>query len=292
MGQPSARRGRLQLYAILVSVAGNVLASETVNTSSPIGAYSFGTSDGVQDNTSYTVVLSTTAGSVGNPPVITLPTGWVNTADGSGTGDGTPDGQFTAAVVSTPETVDFGLDQLPTAGSGAVTLCNPGGTNNAIVPADAFTNASNSTNPDGAVSSIRITGFPTNATSITINGNTYTSLTFPGGGVTVPTDGFGQPSWVISVYPISGASTIAIDFVAVDNAAKESDNTGTATESVLAEVDFGTLTNADETLCSGGDPSVITFSTAPSGGAGTFAYQWYYQDGLAGSCPGGTGTSG
>ena len=125
-GTAIGEAGTSQLYAILVS-GGNVLASETVNTSSPIGSYSFGTSDGVQDNTSYTVVLSTTAGSVGNPPVITLPTGWVNTADGSGTGDGTPNGQFTAAVVASPETVDFGLDQLPTAGSGAATITNPGG---------------------------------------------------------------------------------------------------------------------------------------------------------------------
>ena len=61
---------------------------------------------------------------------------------------------------------------------------------------------------------------------------------------------------------------------------------------VYAVVNTGIVSSGDETICIGGDPANITFSTAPSGGAGTFAYQWYYQDGLAGSCPSGTGTSG
>ena len=56
-------------------------------------------------------------------------------------------------------------------------------------------------------------------------------------------------------------------------------------------VNYGTLTSADETICYNGDPSNITLSTAPSGGAGTFNYQWYYQDGLP-TCPSGTSTTG
>ena len=42
---------------------------------------------------------------------------------------------------------------------------------------------------------------------------------------------------------------------------------------------YGTLINGDETICYGGDPSPISFATLPTG-AGTFTYQWYYQDGL------------
>ncbi|HJW28421.1 MAG TPA: hypothetical protein VJ508_04125, partial [Saprospiraceae bacterium] len=61
---------------------------------------------------------------------------------------------------------------------------------------------------------------------------------------------------------------------------------------VLSVVNFGTLTNADQTFCAGSiDPANITFSSVPSGGTGTFSYQWYYQDGLP-ACPSGTNTAG
>ncbi len=64
-----------------------------------------------------------------------------------------------------------------------------------------------------------------------------------------------------------------------------------ATLNVLNPVDYGTISSADETLCSAGNPSVIVFSIAPSGGDSTFNYQWYYKDGLV-SCPSGSNTSG
>src|SRR5690606_13371657 len=55
---------------------------------------------------------------------------------------------------------------------------------------------------------------------------------------------------------------------------------------------YGTLSNGDQTICYGDDPGIITFSTAASGGAGSFTYQWYYRDGVSGTCPTGTSTSG
>ena len=59
-------------------------------------------------------------------------------------------------------------------------------------------------------------------------------------------------------------------------------------------VNSGTVANGDQTICYGGNPSNITFSTMPSGGAagGSFNYQWYYKNGVSGSCPSGTSTSG
>lgn len=51
----------------------------------------------------------------------------------------------------------------------------------------------------------------------------------------------------------------------------------------LPALDYGILSSGDETICSGGDPASITFSTAPAG-SGSFTYQWYYQDGIV-SCP-------
>lgn len=67
---------------------------------------------------------------------------------------------------------------------------------------------------------------------------------------------------------------------------------GCRTVTVNAAVNFGTLTSGDQTICYGDDPGNITFSTAASGGAGTFTYQWYYKDGVSDACPTGTSTSG
>ncbi|UPT68686.1 MAG: hypothetical protein M0D57_08710 [Sphingobacteriales bacterium JAD_PAG50586_3] len=54
-------------------------------------------------------------------------------------------------------------------------------------------------------------------------------------------------------------------------------------------INYGTLTSGNESFCITGDPTNITFATAPSGG--TFTYQWYYQDGLI-SCPTGSAITG
>jgi uncharacterized protein (TIGR02145 family) len=54
--------------------------------------------------------------------------------------------------------------------------------------------------------------------------------------------------------------------------------------------DPGYLEAGDQTICSGGDPSAISFAENPTG-ATNYTYQWYYQDGLAG-CPSGTSLTG
>lgn len=62
----------------------------------------------------------------------------------------------------------------------------------------------------------------------------------------------------------------------------------TFTVSVLPVLNYGTLSSGDQSICSVDLPNNISFSTLPSGGAGTFTYQWYSYTGLAGSCPSGT----
>ena len=62
----------------------------------------------------------------------------------------------------------------------------------------------------------------------------------------------------------------------------------TFTVSVLPVLNYGTLSGGDQSICSVDIPNNISFSTLPSGGAGTFTYQWYSYTGLAGSCPSGT----
>jgi hypothetical protein len=69
----------------------------------------------------------------------------------------------------------------------------------------------------------------------------------------------------------------------------------TAATGCCTPVNSGTIASGDETICYGGDPSNITFSVAPSGGAvvgGSFDYQWYYRDGVGDACPTGTSVSG
>lgn len=66
-------------------------------------------------------------------------------------------------------------------------------------------------------------------------------------------------------------------------------NSNTITVTVLPQINYGTVTGGGGTFCGTADPSAM--SVSPSGGTGTFSYQWYYQDGTV-ACPVGTSTSG
>lgn len=216
------------VYANLVNASTNlVLTSVAVPAG---GTYSFSVASG----TSCNVILTTTVQTVG--AILTaasVPAGWVSTGEklGTGTGsDGTVNGILPLGVVNASVTdCNFGIDQRPVAGSGSNTAVNPGGTTQVTVPANTFTNTSASTDPDGTISSITITAFPNNTTTVVINGTSYTSGTFPGAGVTVPTDANGNPTQVITVDPTPVAGTsITISFRANDNAGITSVGTGAA----------------------------------------------------------------
>ncbi|RQO29714.1 hypothetical protein DBR32_14090, partial [Taibaiella sp. KBW10] len=205
------------LNALLVNGAGNVVATVPVNTS---GQYKF-TNVTPGD---YSIILSTTAGTVGQAaPAASLPSGWANTAEGITTaGDGTANGSFAITISSTSiSNADFGIEQLPTPTSNtAAAQHNPGGTNSATVPATEF----GGTDPDGGtLTSLRIITFPFGITSITINNVTYTAANFPADGVSIPTNAQGQPTQNIAVDPSSaGPSKVRIRFKITDNAGKES----------------------------------------------------------------------
>ena len=119
--------------------------------------------------------------------------------------------------------MNFGIEQRPTViNTTTASQANPGGTISVTIPAANF--AAADTAP-GTVSSIRIMALPTNATSITINGVLYGSggTAFPAGGVTVPVNASGNPTQTIAVDPsATGNTTVAISYVAVDNAGVES----------------------------------------------------------------------
>jgi hypothetical protein len=207
------------LFANLVDAGGNVAAVSAVAAD---GTFSF---SGINGG-SYTVVLSTTPGVIGQPgPTASLPANWVNTGEGLAPGgDGAVNG-VTPITVTTEFTtgVNFGIDQLPDSGTAtAASQMNPGGRTSVTVPATLFSG----TDADGTVTGLQITSFPANATSLTINGTTYTPGTFPGGGVTVPANSSGQPTQPISVDPVDGAVSVVISYAAIDNAGKQDPTPG------------------------------------------------------------------
>lgn len=220
------------LNAVLYDVTtGAVAAIVPVNAD---GTYNFAAAPG--DN--YSVYITTNTATVGQTaaPVVALPSGWVSTGEhlGAGTGsDGTVNGILPVGILTGNVTnANFGIEQPPTPGGGSNTANNPGGTIQVPVPANTFTNISNSTDPvTNTVTSIIITAIPAGATTIVINGIKYGPgfTAFPAAGVTVPTDATGNPTQLITVDPtIDGTTTVTIIFKAVDAAGVVSATTGTA----------------------------------------------------------------
>ncbi len=234
-GESDTNAGSTTLTAYLVNSAGLVVSSSAIATN---GIYSF---NNAAPSTAYRVVLSNIAGiSAGNPVTAGLPATWVNTGEAFGTGNAAGTGIETITpgiiAVTTPATgtvtnVNFGIQQPPTAGEGRNRSINPGGTIQVNVPANTFTNITESTDPlPGTVIAIRLTQFPDGATSIFINGTQYypadlTALT----ALIIPADASGLPSWPITADPaIDGETEVNFYFKAIDNANKESANTGLA----------------------------------------------------------------
>jgi SdrD B-like domain/GEVED domain/F5/8 type C domain/Secretion system C-terminal sorting domain len=197
------------LFANLVSSTATIVQSVPVNAD---GSFAF---PNVSANTTYTVIIATSA----TATTPNLPTGWVNTGDNIGTSagnDGTINGSLTVAVATgNVINVDFGIEQTPSAATiTQATQANPGTTLQATVLPTTF----GGTDPDGTIASLTITSFPTNVTSITINGINYTSATFPVGGVNVPTTTSGQPTQTITIDPIDGTVNVVIAYITTDNA--------------------------------------------------------------------------
>jgi uncharacterized repeat protein (TIGR01451 family) len=226
------------LTAYLVKADGTVAAASDV---SATGAFNF---PNVTPAAGYTVVLSNTPGVAAGAaaPAPSLPPGWVNTGEVNGNtttantevGAAIADGKSAPFTVGSADVVDrnFGIEQPPTAGVATYAgQPNPGGTTPVPVGAGAFTGTlptgvtgTNATDPT-AVTQIRITTFPTNATTITIKGVVYTPATFAAAAA-VP----GAPALIMTtaelaglvVDPVDGVVTVTIPYVAIDAAGKAS----------------------------------------------------------------------
>ncbi|HTN17724.1 MAG TPA: Ig-like domain-containing protein [Chitinophagaceae bacterium] len=159
-------------------------------------------------------------------PATVLPANWVFTGEqigitaSVGVDTGTADGKILVSLNGNKTNVNFGAQQLPAPVSATLnTRVNPGGTNTSPITS-AFTGIDTL----GTISKIHITGFPSNATSITIGATTYTSGTWPAGGVTYTVAGT-----VVALDPVDGAVTSVIPFRVIDNANFESPGSANAT---------------------------------------------------------------
>jgi hypothetical protein len=265
-GTAIATASATALYVNLVNNAtGLVVAVKTVTAGSP--GYSFSASDNVTNTATYKLVLSTTQGTIGaSAPAAALPTGWVNTAEGvsAGSGDGTGNGSYLfSAAITAAQTIDFGIEALPTASSNAAaSQLNPGSTNTVTVPAATFSGTDAVDVSGGIISYVHITSLPTNTTSITIIGATTAGgtvttttygtgfTTFPAGGVYIATNSNGNltnPS-AVAVDPTDGAVTVSITYKVIDNAGQESTASATASQPLATASISGTVYNDNNGL--------------------------------------------
>ena len=254
------------LYVNLVSATNTVIASTTVSST---GSYTLA---GVPASTTgLKLVLTNTASSTAAGG---LPGGWVNTGESVGSGNPATQSSVLGQIELSTTTVavtaqNFGIEQVPSAGSGTVTVVNTGGSSGVAIPASAFT--STDTAP-GSVTAIRISSFPANVSSLTINGSVYSVSSFPAGGVVVPTDGSGGPSGTILIDPTNDSSPVNLSFVAIDNAGKESTTSGTVvvnsslvltvSGSVWNDADGNLALNGSETGTNAGGPLYVNLISA------------------------------
>ena len=218
-GENATNAGGLTVYAY--DASGKIVSKATVAAD---GTYTLG----VRANTNYTLRLSSDASkNIGDaPPAASLPAGWVNTGDNqNGTiSTGTP-GEISANV-GTSDVInqDFGIEQPPvTVDKAQATQPNPLGSLSVPVTSSLF----NTPDLDGKVAKYTLISFPTNATSITVGANTYTSSTWPGP-VVIPAAADGSFPANLLLDPVDGTTTVSIPFTATDNAGKTS-NTSNVT---------------------------------------------------------------
>lgn len=212
------------LYAQLVdNISGLVLASFPVSAD---GTYLFGGLDGINQNTTYKVFIRDTLGTVGQLPTVNHLVRAVNTADALvNAADATADGLYTATVgtVSRPN-VNFGIDLLPIPDTTILAaVVNTGGINPQTI---AFTNFSG-TDPDGSYTTVHFTALPANVYTMKIGATTYGTgaTTFPAAGVKVLLTA-GAAAKLVQIDPLDGVDSVKIPFTLIDNATKESTDTG------------------------------------------------------------------
>ncbi len=254
------------LFAYLVSNTGVILDSAKVKSN---GAYTFDEAIKSATLVSKNVIITINEYAIGTTnPMVALPAGWSFVGDNLGTGSGSdalPNGELAVNVGTANITnINFGVQRIPESAVSLLTAQNnQNGIHNITVPASLFQFSNVGLNPNtqdydgGTITNIKITAFPSNTNSITINSILYTSGSWPIAGITIPfTNGVG-PNWTILIDPVDGYLDVVIPFVSIDNASKEDQTPGSVTmnfTSVLATkfVNF--------TAYKAGNTAVLNFS--------------------------------
>jgi hypothetical protein len=211
------------LYVAVVSASGAVVGTATV---SATGTYTITTDSGLATNATgsapvqpqYTLVLTTTAPSIGGSASASVPTGWQSTSENYGTpttigNDGTTNtvlSNYSVVLDGTDVTnLNFAINKLPISDN-RISTAQPLPTGTTSVAVNGLTTSTSdalfiATDLETTVSSILLTAFPSNATSFTVGATTYypTLGDIPGGCVgcavfpgtlSVPTNGSGVPT--------------------------------------------------------------------------------------------------
>ncbi|MEH1765014.1 MAG: hypothetical protein V7L27_00625 [Nostoc sp.] len=192
------------LNAILVDANNNVLKTTPVAAD---GTYTF--LDVPLNQSNVKIILSTTAGTVGNPaPAPSLPTNWVNTSP------------LTTAIFNTGTNIsskDFGIEQLPDTNNVTASVqTNPGGTNKSQVPTLSATDPEDGNFSVGK--SFKIISLPTNGilyyNNVAVTANQVISNYDP---------------TQLTLDPNDGAITVTFTVAGVDAAGKEDPTPATVT---------------------------------------------------------------
>lgn len=209
------------LYINLVSASGVVLQNTAVEAD---GSYSF-PSVPLGD---LKLELSTLQGTPGNSaPNRVLPENWVYAGLSPGNNAsplmGNGQASITVAAIDIAN-INFGIQQLPLAGTSTLPLQNnPGGNIFTPIPADAL---SGNDFDGGIITAIKIISYPLGANGIKVDGITYTFANFPASGISIPANESGEPLQSIEIDPVDGDIEVVISYITIDNAGFESSEPG------------------------------------------------------------------
>ncbi len=242
-GDPINKPDGQQLYVNLVDADGNVIATKPL---ADDGTYQFLGADGVTANTDYTIVLSTTEGTPGDPaPAPDLPANWNNTGENinsAGAGDdGAADGVIAVSLGTTgiPQ-IDFGINHKPVAEDKTEPAqSNPSGDTQYPVPALPVTDTE-----DGTPTTITIKTLPDPATGVLY----YDGVPVTAGQVIPNFD----PS-KLTVDPTDGNQVMVFTYTTTDAAGIESDP-ATVTLPFLGEMHLGDTVWMDDNGNGAQDP--------------------------------------
>ena len=164
---------------------------------------------------------------------------------------------------------DFGINELPTSVSYAYAeQANAASPVQFTVATSKFTG----TDVDGTLVSIHLTSFPTNASSISVNGTTYTAASgvWSSGGLTFNIAGFTS----FTITPNVGSVIPVISYKMVDNAGFESASNAQISIPFYIPLNAGSISlSGSATFCGTGVPPQMT-SVDAAGGRGIINYQW------------------